>query len=410
MRHGTAAGTRARDAPECSPERARRSTTARWSPPSPVPMAAPWRGPAVPPSVRARTTWSRGLSTGSRRVVAARPDHPRTGRHGLAARSSGGSSGRIATAVPETYPGQPLAAPMGLEAELAERLDTVLGIAGRLAASHDRRELFRMIVDETKRVLRADATTIRILRDDRLEIDRLGGHPRRRRRRSCRTSAATRAGSARSCGPARCWPCRTSARTPTTGSSATRASRGRRPPDRAAHPPRPGHRRAVGGHPRAARLDERRRRLHHDPRDPCRDRPRQRRAVRADRGAGRPARGPPGGLGAAEPRRRRSRRSGGRSSRRPRRIIDYHNARVYLVEAARRRRPDRVRGHGRRLRAGRPRAPALPARRGLHRLGRRARRADPRQRREPRSARRDDPRDRRRRRVDARRPDALRRA
>ena len=56
------------------------------------------------------------------------------------------------------------------EAELAHRLDTVLGIAGRLAASHDRRELFRMIVDETKRALRADATTIRILRDDHLEI------------------------------------------------------------------------------------------------------------------------------------------------------------------------------------------------------------------------------------------------
>ena len=57
-----------------------------------------------------------------------------------------------------------------LEAELAERLDTVLGIAGRLAASHDRPELFRMIVDETKRALRADATTIRILRDERLEV------------------------------------------------------------------------------------------------------------------------------------------------------------------------------------------------------------------------------------------------
>ncbi|HEV8401687.1 MAG TPA: diguanylate cyclase [Candidatus Limnocylindrales bacterium] len=57
-----------------------------------------------------------------------------------------------------------------LEAELAERLDTVLGIAGRLAASHDRPELFRMIVDETKRALRADATTIRILHDDQLEV------------------------------------------------------------------------------------------------------------------------------------------------------------------------------------------------------------------------------------------------
>ena len=48
-----------------------------------------------------------------------------------------------------------------LEAELAERLDTVLGIAERLAASHDREELFRTIVDETKRALRADARTIR---------------------------------------------------------------------------------------------------------------------------------------------------------------------------------------------------------------------------------------------------------
>jgi len=57
----------------------------------------------------------------------------------------------------------------GLEAELAGRLDTVLGIAGRLAASHDQTDIFRIIVDETKRVLRADATTIRILHDDRLE-------------------------------------------------------------------------------------------------------------------------------------------------------------------------------------------------------------------------------------------------
>ena len=75
-------------------------------------------------------------------------------------------------------PGIPIARPsatglddgIGLEAELAERLDTVLGIAGRMAASHDRTELFRMLVDETKRVLAADAATIRIARDGRLEI------------------------------------------------------------------------------------------------------------------------------------------------------------------------------------------------------------------------------------------------
>jgi diguanylate cyclase (GGDEF)-like protein len=73
----------------------------------------------------------------------------------------------------ERFPGPPapLVSPnTGLEAELAERLDNVLDIAGRLAASHDRAELFRMIVEETNRALRTDATTIRILRDDRLEV------------------------------------------------------------------------------------------------------------------------------------------------------------------------------------------------------------------------------------------------
>jgi diguanylate cyclase (GGDEF)-like protein len=57
---------------------------------------------------------------------------------------------------------------VGLESELAERLDSVLGIAEKLAASHDRRELFRTIVDETKRALRVDHVTIRVLRDDQL--------------------------------------------------------------------------------------------------------------------------------------------------------------------------------------------------------------------------------------------------
>ena len=70
-----------------------------------------------------------------------------------------------------------------------------------------------------------------------------------------------------------------------------------------------------------------------------------------------------------------------------RRIIDYHNARVYLVEP-----PDDVvpiafEGTVGRLRAGRHGAPALQARRGLHRLGRAARRAAPRQRRQRRPAR-----------------------
>ena len=59
--------------------------------------------------------------------------------------------------------------------DLAGRLDAVLGIAGRLAASHDREELFRMIVDETKRTLRVDSTTIRIVRADRLEVTAWAG-------------------------------------------------------------------------------------------------------------------------------------------------------------------------------------------------------------------------------------------
>ena len=74
-------------------------------------------------------------------------------------------------------PADPVVGAHGLELELAERLDTVLGIAERLAASHDRQELFRVIVDETRRALRADATTIRILRDDRLAIAAWAGLP-----------------------------------------------------------------------------------------------------------------------------------------------------------------------------------------------------------------------------------------
>jgi len=67
--------------------------------------------------------------------------------------------------------------PQLVEAELAESLDTVLGIVGRLAASHDRAELVRMIVDETKRALRVDATTIRLLREEHLELVAWAGLP-----------------------------------------------------------------------------------------------------------------------------------------------------------------------------------------------------------------------------------------
>jgi diguanylate cyclase (GGDEF)-like protein len=65
----------------------------------------------------------------------------------------------------------------GLESELAERLDTVLGIAEQLAATHDRQAIFRTIVDETKRALRVDYVSIRILVDDRLVIAACAGLP-----------------------------------------------------------------------------------------------------------------------------------------------------------------------------------------------------------------------------------------
>ena len=56
------------------------------------------------------------------------------------------------------------------EAVLARRLDSVLDIAERLATMHDRSALLRAIVDEALRGLDADATVLRLLRDDRLEV------------------------------------------------------------------------------------------------------------------------------------------------------------------------------------------------------------------------------------------------
>ena len=316
---------------------------------------------------------------------------PGTGRrrtpratHGSSAPTASGAFVRLGSPGSERdvpiRPGRPGAAPpaaaapsgRALEAELAERLDTVLGIAGRLAASHDRADLFRMIVDETKRALRADATTIRVLRDDRLEVAAWAGLPDDAGQARCRSSVATRAGSARSCAPATSSPARTSATIDRHGDERVRRRlRGRRPPDRAADPPRPGASAPCRRSPasRAAwtsgdvafittlathaaiALD-------------------QRRAVRADRGAGRPARGPPGRLGADEPRARRSRRSAGRSSRRRAGSSTTTTPGSTSIEP-----PDEVvpiafEGTGRRLRARRHGAAPLQARRGLHRLGR----------------------------------------
>src|SRR5688572_21566991 len=56
------------------------------------------------------------------------------------------------------------------ETQLAERLDTILNIAERLAATHDRTELFRTIVDETLRTLDVDYVTIRVVEDGHLVV------------------------------------------------------------------------------------------------------------------------------------------------------------------------------------------------------------------------------------------------
>ncbi|HVL54066.1 MAG TPA: sensor domain-containing diguanylate cyclase [Vitreimonas sp.] len=58
---------------------------------------------------------------------------------------------------------------------LAGRLDTVLIVARRLTRSLDSAEVFRTIVEETNRALGADCTTIRVLRDGQLELTAWAG-------------------------------------------------------------------------------------------------------------------------------------------------------------------------------------------------------------------------------------------
>jgi diguanylate cyclase (GGDEF)-like protein len=62
------------------------------------------------------------------------------------------------------------AAAAQLARDHAERLAAVLGIAARMATSLDREAILRTIVTETQRVLGADATSIRIIEGDRLEL------------------------------------------------------------------------------------------------------------------------------------------------------------------------------------------------------------------------------------------------
>lgn len=56
------------------------------------------------------------------------------------------------------------------EAVLAGRLETLLSIAERLTRTLDRQEIFRTIVDEASRALAVDAATIRLVNGDALEL------------------------------------------------------------------------------------------------------------------------------------------------------------------------------------------------------------------------------------------------
>ena len=88
------------------------------------------------------------------------------------------SAVRIAESTPSQAPVQTSSLPSRhLEAQLAERLDAVLGIAERLAGSHDRPELFRTIVDETRRALHVDYVTIRVLKGEELVVAAWAGLP-----------------------------------------------------------------------------------------------------------------------------------------------------------------------------------------------------------------------------------------
>jgi hypothetical protein len=55
------------------------------------------------------------------------------------------------------------------------RLHALLEIARRLTETLDRREIFRLIVDETNRALRADGTVIRLLHGDDLALTAWAG-------------------------------------------------------------------------------------------------------------------------------------------------------------------------------------------------------------------------------------------
>jgi diguanylate cyclase (GGDEF)-like protein len=72
-------------------------------------------------------------------------------------------------------PGLQSQPPAEAAVELPTHLESLLGIAERLASTHDRAELMHRIVEETKVALRADYVTIRILDGDLLPVTAYAG-------------------------------------------------------------------------------------------------------------------------------------------------------------------------------------------------------------------------------------------
>ena len=106
----------------------------------------------------------------------ARPRDAAAARPGSGAHPRRPAAYQRVLAVPDGAETATFAEPvLELESELAGRLDSVLGIAEKLAASHDRQALFRTIVDETRRALRVDYVTIRLLQDEHLHLAACAG-------------------------------------------------------------------------------------------------------------------------------------------------------------------------------------------------------------------------------------------
>ncbi len=189
------------------------------------------------------------------------------------------------------------------EAMLARRLDSVLEITERLANTHDRATLLRAIVDETLRGLDADATVLRLVKDDRLEVVAWAGlDDATAARLPVFSKGEAWFGEIAKTGTP--WVV-DDIRKATVGDRLRPLPGCFRVPwrhHRAAHPRGDGRRLIVRRDRRAPRLEAERCRVRCRPRHACRDRPRELRPHRPDGAASCTTERAPGGLGQAQPR------------------------------------------------------------------------------------------------------------